>query len=277
MQAIVDEISGMQGIADIKSSQRVPRGFYDAVDRFLAAYDAYAAIVRDQMDLTDKPRAGEGEGTVACHEMPMGVTPLEALAIYRKIRTWRDFPEVAERMSKQGEELFTDIQSGHKGGNPEQIRMTSRAVREGRAKYAARGHACPFLDEGKGRCRIWDVRPVVCRGHHITGPIELANPKHERHQESKATNVRVPVRQQLAIGNLDRRMELALSPFLHVGVLQLLQMAEGEMITEVGEAPQKMQQDGRVAQRANRNVKHSAKNQKKKKKDKAKAKKKKKK
>ena len=40
-------------------------------------------------------------------------------------------------------------------------------------------------------------------------------------------------------------------------------IAEGELLQEVGEAPQRMQQDGRVAQKANRNVKHAKKYQKK--------------
>ena len=42
-----------------------------------------------------------------------------------------------------------------------------------------------------------------------------------------------------------------------------LQLAEGALIQEVGEAPIKMQQDGHVAQRANRNVRHAKKYQKK--------------
>ena len=43
-------------------------------------------------------------------------------------------------------------------------------------------------------------------------------------------------------------------------------LQEGQPIQEVGEAPQRMQQDGQVAQKANRNVKHAAKFKKKKKK-----------
>jgi hypothetical protein len=54
-------------------------------------------------------------------------------------------------------------------------------------------------------------------------------------------------------------MGLGLSPFLWVAVLQLLQLADGELLHEAGEAPRRMQQDGRVAQRANRNVRHAKK------------------
>jgi hypothetical protein len=59
---------------------------------------------------------------------------------------------------------------------------------------------------------------------------------------------------------------------VYASVLQLLQLGEGQMLQEVGEAPQRMQQDGRVAQKANRNVSHAKKFAKKKAKAKAKRK-----
>ncbi|MCA9684463.1 MAG: hypothetical protein KC457_19875, partial [Myxococcales bacterium] len=69
-------------------------------------------------------------------------------------------------------------------------------------------------------------------------------------------------RSQASLAQIDKRMELGLSPFLYASVLQLLQLGEGELLQEVGEAPRPMQQDGRVAQKANRNVKHAKKFQK---------------
>jgi hypothetical protein len=47
-------------------------------------------------------------------------------------------------------------------------------------------------------------------------------------------------------------------------VLQILQLADGQLVQEVGEPPVKMQQDGQIAARANRNVKHAKKFNKKK-------------
>jgi hypothetical protein len=82
----------------------------------------------------------------------------------------------------------------------------------------------------------------------------------------KAKNIRLPVKVQVALAQLDKRMMLQMSPFLYAGALQLLQLGEGQPIQEVGEAPQRMQQDGQVAQKANRNVKHAAKFKKKKRK-----------
>nr|WP_255216169.1 YkgJ family cysteine cluster protein [Pseudenhygromyxa sp. WMMC2535] len=146
--------------------------------------------------------------------------------------------------------------------------MTSKAAGMGRKQFAERGEPCPFLDQGKGRCRIWERRPAVCRMQHITGDPTLADPRHERHEQVEVVNIRLPVRPQVSLSQIDKRMGLGISPFLYAGVLQLLQLSEGQMLLEVGEAPRPMQQDGRVVQRANRNVKHAKKYQKKKKKKK---------
>jgi hypothetical protein len=99
--------------------------------------------------------------------------------------------------------------------------------------------------------------------HHIVGDAALADPRHKQHADVEVVNIRLPVRPQVSLSQIDKRMELGLSPFLYASVLQLLQLGEGELLQEVGEAPRRMQQDGRVVQKANRNVKHAKKNQKK--------------
>jgi Fe-S-cluster containining protein len=268
MTAALTKLSALPGIADIKEHKRVPRGFYALVDEFLEHADAYQATARRYLPIVEDEvrRPGEPGGTGGCYPAPLGVSGIEALNIYRHIRPWRDFQDVARSLAELGEQQFKDIQAGHSGKNPEKIRMGGRAVREGRITFAKRMQACPFLDQKRERCRIWEQRPIVCRMHHITTP-ELARPDHEAWPIGvKAKNIRLPVKVQVALAQLDKRMMLQASPFLYAGVLQLLQLAEGHPIQEVGEAPQRMQQDGQVARKANRNVRHAAKFKKKKKK-----------
>jgi hypothetical protein len=272
MQRIVDDISGLEGIADVSKTKRLPRGFSERVDDLLTAYDRYIEVVRGEMGIAGAAVPGTPEGVGACYAAPFGVTGVEAIAIYREIRTWKDFPQVAQRLGELGELQFKDIQSGHTGKDPEKIRMTSKAAGQGRKQFAERKQACPFLDKSKSRCRIWDRRPIVCRMHHITGDAALADPTHERHQNVQVVNIRLPVRPQVTLSQIDKRMALGLSPFAYAGQLQLLQLAEGQMLAEAGEVPQRMQQDGRVVQKANRNVKHAKKFQKQKQKQKKKRK-----
>ena len=262
MQRIVDEISGLPGIADVTSSKRVPRGFYERVGDLQVAYDRYLASVRGTMGLDETVQAGTPEGRGSCYAAPFGVSGVETLAIYREIRTWKDFPQIAQRLAELGEQQFKDIQAGHTGKDPEQIRMTSKAAGLGRKQFSERGEPCPFLDGSKSRCRIWDIRPNTCRMNHIGGDASLADPRNPQHAEAQIYNIRLPMRPQVSLSQIDKRMNMGISPFLYAGLLQLLQFTEGQLLLEVGEAPRPMQQDGRVAQKANRNVKHAKKFQK---------------
>ncbi len=268
MQRIVDDLGGLEGVADVTKTKRLPRGFSERVDDLLTAYDHYLEVARAELGLGDAAVPGTPEGVGACYAAPFGVSGVEAIAIYREIRTWKDFPQVAQRLGELGEQVFKDIQAGHTGKDPEKIRMTSKAAGLGRKQFAARKQACPFLDKSRGRCRVWDRRPISCRMHHITGDVALADPAHDRHDEVEVVNIRLPVRPQVALTQIDKRMALGLSPFMYAGELQLLQLTEGQQLQEIGEAPQRMQQDGRVVQKANRNVKHAKKFQKKKQKQK---------
>jgi Fe-S-cluster containining protein len=259
MQKAIDEIGAMPGIADVGQTKRLPRGFSERVEVLLAHYDQYADEARNALGIGDLPRAGTPEGVGACYAAPMGVSGVEALAIYRLVRTWNDFQTVAQRMGELAELQMNDIQALHEGKDPEKIRATGKPVQQGRVDFSRRGEPCPFLDRNRRKCRLGDAKPIVCRMHHIATDPAWSNPQHPRHGDVKAKNIRLPIRQQVALQQIDKRMALQLSPFLYVNLLQLLQLAEGELIAEVGEAPRKMQQDGRVAGRANRNVKHAAK------------------
>lgn len=267
MLAAVQKIAGLPGIADVKQSKRLPRGFYALAEEYLNHYDAYAEVVRKFLPVQDAHRPGEPGGCGACYAVPMGMHAVDTLYLYRQVRTHREFQAMGQRMGELGEQQFKDIQAGHTGKDPEKIRMGGRAVRQGRIAFAKRRLACPFLNEDKQRCRIWDDRPIVCRMHYAVGAAEASDPGHADYPRgARAYNIRPPIKVQVALTQLDKRMMLELSPFLYAGVLQLVQLADGELLQEVGEAPRRMQQDGRIAERANRNVRHAKKFQKKKKK-----------
>jgi Fe-S-cluster containining protein len=260
MRATLDKISALTGIADVKETKRVPKGFYELVAEFLRHVDAYHETLRERMGLKDVKRPGEPGGTAGCYAGPMGLSSLETLNLYRTARTWRDFPDVAKRMAELGEQQFKDIQAGHSGKDPEKIRMGGKAVRQGRITFAKRMLRCPMLDESKQRCRIWDERPMVCRMHHPTTPPQWSQPDHDKYPTAvEVQNLRLPLKIQAMLAQLDKRTTLQLSPLMYAGILQLLQLSDGNLVQEVGEAPQRMQQDGMIAPRANRNVRHAKK------------------
>ena len=264
MQAALDEIGGMPGIADVGTTKQVPRGFYAAIDKLVAAYDAYVDIVRAELGLQDKPRPGEPGGCGACYAAPFGVSGIEAIHIARKVRTRPDFPKLGQRAAELGEAQVKEIQALAQGTDPAKIRFGSKAVQQGRVNFAKTKQACAFLDESKERCKIWEHRPMVCRMHHPTTDPAWSDPAHPNYAQVKAKNLRLPVKPQATLVQLDKRMGLQIAPFLYASLLQVLQLAEGSVLHEVGEPQLRLQQDGRMQQRANRSRATSKKAQKRK-------------
>ena len=253
MQAALDKLGALDGIADIATQKRLPKGADGLWREFLGHYDGYLRIVAEHLKLDDAARPGTPEGRASCYTAPFGVTGLESLVIFRTVRLWRDFPDVAQRLATAGEQLFKDIQEHHKGADPEKIRMTSAAVMQGRLENAKRRVPCPLLDQERGRCRVWEVRPLVCRGHFVTGDPALSDPTHPEHLELPAKNIRLPLQQQVAHVQLEKRLMLQLTPFLYANILVLLQLVEGQMLPEVGEPPTRFGPGGVVVPKANRN------------------------
>ncbi|WP_434422217.1 YkgJ family cysteine cluster protein [Nannocystis pusilla] len=253
IQAALDEIAALPGLADIALNKRAPKGFYAAAARFVAAYDAYVEAVAKHMNLGAAARPGTPEGFRCCYEQPVGVSGVEALLIYRTIRPWRDFADVAKRLAELGEAQFKEIQQRHTGKDPEKIAMTDAAVEDGRVAFARRGELCPLLDPQTHRCRVWDVRPNVCRMHFVVSDPTGSDAREPGFDKVAARNIRLPVRQQVALMQIEKRMMLGVAPFLNAGQLQMLQFCEGQTIPEVGETPPRFAADGQPAPKANRN------------------------
>lgn len=263
IQATLDKISGLPGIADMKDSKRVPRGFSPLMKELLHHVDAYHEVLRERLGLQDAKRPGEPGGCNACYTAPVGVAGIEALNIYRTTRPWSDFSELVRQLVELAQEQYKDVQTGSTAKDPEKVRFGGKAVQNGRLTFAKKLHHCPMLDVSAQRCRIWNERPIVCRAHHPTTPPEHSKPDHPEFPKGvRAKNLRLPVRAQVTLQQMDKRLGLELSPFLYASVPQVVQLADGQQLQEVGEAPIRVQQDGSVARPANRNVAHAKKFQK---------------
>ena len=254
IEAAIDTIAALPGLADVATTKKLPKGFFAAVRALMAAYDAYIAVVVKHLPVLQQAvRPGTPEGHNGCYEQPVGVTGVEGMAIYREARPWRDFAPVAQELARLGEQQFKDIQALHTGKDPEKIGMTSVAVQQGRVDFARRHEACPLLDQTTLRCRVWEQRPFVCRMHHILDPASADPTAPAWPGQARVFNVRLPLRQQVALMQIEKRMLLTPAPFLDANILQWLQLAEGHQLSEVGEAPLRFAPDGQPPAKANRN------------------------
>lgn len=252
IQATLDAIGALPDIADIATTKKLPKGLHARVVELLGHYEAYVSACAKAMGREAAARPGTPAGKVCCNVAPVGVTGLESLVIFRTIRLWADFPQVAQRLATLAEQQIKDIQAHHSGGDPEKVTMASAAVQQGRIDFAKRGEACPFLDPERGRCRIWEIRPMVCRQQFVGGDVARYDPRHAEHDKVDVKNIRLPVRQQVALMQLEKRLVLQLTPVLYPNILILLQLADGHTLPEVGEAPVRFGMNGMVMPKANR-------------------------
>ena len=252
IQATLDAIGALPDIADIATTKRLPKGLHERVKELLKHYESYVQACAQAIGAGDAVRPGTPAGKICCNVAPIGVTGLESLVIFRTIRLWSDFPQVAQRLAALAEQQIKDIQAHHTGGDPEKVSMASAEVQKGRIDFAKRGHACPFLDPERGRCRIWEVRPMVCRQQFVQGDAARYDPGHAEHDKLEIKNIRLPVKQQVTLLQLEKRLVLQLTPFLYPNMLLLLQLADGQTLPEAGEAPPRFGPNGLVMPKANR-------------------------
>lgn len=84
---------------------------------------------------------------------------VEALAIARVVAKRLDWKWMVKRM-RTAAKLLSDPKMSH----PE---------------YFRKRVPCPFLDERKGECLVYDVRPASCRYHYVISDPELCSPRNE--------------------------------------------------------------------------------------------------
>ena len=100
----------------------------------------------------------------------------------------------------------------------------------------------------------------------VTDPT-WSDPRDASFNKVVAKNIRLPVRQQVALMQIEKRMMLGAAPFLNATLLQLLHFCEGQTIAEVGESPLRFGADGAPAAKANRSKPSAKKYQKERAKD----------
>lgn len=272
MRDTLTAIADLPGIADVTQKKRVPKGFYAKMGELIAQYERYDAAVHEAWGTRDDEGDGDGwirpgtpNGKYLCQSAPTPVSGIESLALYRHVRTLRDFERSGRILAEQGQQLFEDLQRHNRSKKPEELKLSGASLRQGRRDYAQRGQLCPFFDVQRGRCKIWDQRPLACRQYRVRGPVEWTDPRHAEHTRLETRNLRLPIKIQVELRQLEKRMGLQVSPFLSTGVMQLLHLADGTTIPEVGEPAARIRKDGTLDQRANRNSKNVKKTKKKRK------------
>jgi len=179
-------ILALDGLEDFLRTHRLPGAFFDEYRAALDAYDRYIAHIIAAEGLDVSCRAG----CSACcrHELARGITLVEVLAIYRFVRGWPDIGPVYEAAGENAV-VFQRLLREELRQDPAPLGADDPRVYSAHVAYNREERPCPFLDQAEGLCRIYPVRPLVCRWFHNLSPPQWCEPSHPQYLARNAVGV----------------------------------------------------------------------------------------
>jgi Fe-S-cluster containining protein len=186
MIARLETILAMDGLERFATDRTLPAAFFAEYAAALQAYDRYIAHIIAAEPLAVSCKAG----CDACcrHELARGVTPVEILAIYGLVRGWEDIGAIYEAAGESAV-AFQRLLKQQLEADPGPLGGDDPRVYAAHLEYNQLQRPCAFLDPEEGVCRIYPVRPLVCRWFYNLSPAEWCVPSHPRYRDRDAVGI----------------------------------------------------------------------------------------
>jgi Fe-S-cluster containining protein len=153
---------------------RFPAQVFHRLSQFRDVYDRFLQEVIEREGL--KVTCGKS-CPACCHVVPCGLEPLEVIGIYNEIRQWPDFESIMRGAGATMSSFQKVLQeSGQTGKMP--IKPSSEAFGRALSDFYLLRIPCIFLDQKRGNCRIYDIRPFICRAVFSLSDPAYCDPKH---------------------------------------------------------------------------------------------------
>jgi Fe-S-cluster containining protein len=177
----------------------------------LAAYDAYI----DHILAAEHWQPTCRRGCSACcrHELARGVGALEALAIYDRVHGWPDVDDLY-RQCVENAAAFQRLLLGRLEADPRPLGPDDERVLDAHLAYNALERPCAFLDRATGACRIYPVRPLVCRFFFNFSPADWCAPSHRAYLERDARGIDPHRAAKQRLDAINRRLGVRMLNFL---------------------------------------------------------------
>jgi Fe-S-cluster containining protein len=221
MAAMADALRAMlalPGLEEFRTTRTLPAEFFSHWAAALAAYDRYVAhlLATDGRPVTCQA----GCATCCRHELARGVTGVELLAIYRHVRPWSDIGALYEAAGENAV-AFQRVLHAEVKQTGEPLVAEDPRVFQAHLAYNRLERPCAFLDDAAGLCRIYPVRPLVCRWFHNRSPAAWCAPDHPDYLARDALGIDPDREVNDLIADLDRRLGLSLVNYLAGAFVQL--------------------------------------------------------
>lgn len=153
---------------------RFPEQVFHKMHAFREAYDRFLKEVIDRSSLSVSCKKG---CSACCHVVPCGLEPLEVMEIYERIRKWHDFKNII-RSSAKAIGAFQKILREVEQANNKHVKNSSKVYPLALSNYSMLRIPCIFLDKDLGTCRIYDIRPLICRAVFSLSDPAFCDPDH---------------------------------------------------------------------------------------------------
>jgi Fe-S-cluster containining protein len=157
-----------------RETLRFPARVFQRLHQFRDTYDRFLQEVIERENL----RITCGQSCPACcHVVPCGLEPLEIIEIYDQIRQWPDFESFIRAAGATMSSFQKVLQASAQTGKTP-IKSNSEAFRRASSDFYLLRIPCIFLNQKRGTCRIYEIRPFICRAVFSLSDAAYCDPKH---------------------------------------------------------------------------------------------------
>ncbi len=214
----MDEMSGhlrgileIEGLSSFKATLTLPGAVLDMLTAAMECYDSYArCIIREKALLIS---CHPGCSSCCKFELPSGVMAIEALNIYHFVHLMNDIDDLYGKALKNAA-AFRHLLDQEIRRVPGPMIPDDSRIQKAHIKYNSLGRPCPFLDEKSGKCRIYPVRPLVCRFYFSLSPWKWCHPDHNAYLHRQTMGIEICNQAKVYLRRINRRLGLSIANYL---------------------------------------------------------------
>ena len=189
MRSHLETVRDLPELPKFRETRKLPQAFFEHFNAFLACYDEL--IEQVLVHTGDGKRIQCTAGCAnCCIDLVRGLTTPEMINIYHHVRPWPDAKQLFEYHRESAETFSHMLLKRMMPGQPPT--GDDDSVAEAHMEYNQLRRPCGFLDQEKGMCRIYPVRPIACRYFFSFDPPETCTPTHPQYFNRAVRLVHMP-------------------------------------------------------------------------------------
>ena len=189
MRVHLQAVRDLPELPHFRETRKLPRAFFEHFNAFLQGYDTLIERVLAHGGDDKRIKCSAGCAN-CCIDLVRGITAPEMVNIYQHVRPWPDAKQLFEYHRESAETFSHILLRKMVPGQPPT--GDDPTVAEAHIEYNQQERPCGFLDQERGLCRIYAVRPIACRYFFSLDPPETCTPSHPQYLNRNVRLVHMP-------------------------------------------------------------------------------------